>query len=370
MHRFAWTLLAAALAAGSASAQTQVVLYPGQSGTQLQASIRADYRPASVLSYSGAQDRLMDTVDKTAVGGEDGVVGVYSGFFVALDGVCSYGPCRSGDANQDVFNGGSGLNTEHTWPRSLLSGNAESDMHHLYPTRVDVNGARSNFRFAEIPDAQTTTWYRGAAQSSTVPTSAIDEYSELRAETSFEPREDHKGNVARALFYVATMYDPGTNGSFPFNATDQRTLYDWHYQDAVTAADQARSARVAPFQSGKDNPFVLDSTLIRRAFFPQIQVNPTDGEGGAEALAARLDVAGPNPFASEARLVLTLPAPADVRADAFDALGRRVATLYDGAAPAGPVALRLDGAELAPGVYLVRVLAGGEALTRTLVRTR
>ena len=360
-----WIVLSAALAA-SASGQTQQVLFPGQSGAELLASIRMTYKPASVLSYSGAQDRLMDTVDKTTAGGQDGVVGVYSGFFVALDGVCSYGTCNSGDANQDVFNGGSGLDTEHTWPRSLLSGNAESDMHHLYPTRVAVNGARSNFRFAEIPDAQTSTWYRGNMQQSSVPASGIDEYSELRAGTSFEPREDHKGNVARALFYIEAMYDPQTNGAFPFDATDRRTLYTWHYQDAITAEDQARSARVAAFQSGKDNPFVLDSTLIRRAFFPELA---TADEDGPEALAA-LAVAGANPFTAEARLTLTLPVPGAVRAQAFDALGRRVAVLYDGTAPAGPTALRLDGAGLAAGVYLVRVQAAGAVLTRRLVRAR
>ena len=358
-------LLALALAA-AAPAQTQQTLFPGQSGDELLASIRAEYRPASVLSYSEAQDQITGAIDRVTVGGQDGVVGVYTGFFVALDGRCSYGACRSDDFNQDVFNGGSGLNIEHTWPRSLLDGAAESDMHHLFPTRVDVNSARSNFRFAEIPDAQTSTWYREATRTSSVPTEAIDEYSELLADTSFEPREDHEGDVARALFYIRAVYDPQTNGAFPFDATDRRTLYDWHYADPITDEDQERSAQVASFQSGKDNPFVLDSTLVRRAFFPEIL--PTDAEAGPGAPA--LEVAGRNPFRTEARLTLRLAAPAAVRAQAFDALGRRVAVLFDGPAPAGPLALRLDGGRLAPGVYLVRVDAGADVVTRRVVRVR
>lgn len=358
--------LAALVAASPAAAQTQQVLFPGQHGDELIASVRAAYRPSTVLSYSGAQDRLMDTVDSTTVGVQHGVVGVYSGFFVALDGVCSYGACRSGDANQDVFNGGSGLNTEHTWPRSLLSGNAESDMHHLFPTRVDVNGARSNFRFAEIPDGQTTVWYRDATRTSSIPTENIDQYSELQSGTSFEPREDHKGNVARALFYLAAVYDPATNADFPFDAADRRTLYDWHRADPITEADQGRSARVAAFQGGTDNPFVLDSTLARRAFFPEI--GGTDTEAAPSGAALRID--GPHPFRTEARLTLVLPEAADVRAEVFDARGRSVTGLHDGPAPAGPLALRLGGAALTPGVYVVRVETGGRALTQRLVRAR
>ena len=361
-------LLALAFAAVPA-AQTQQTLFPGQSGTELLASIRAEYRPSSVLSYSNAQDRLMGSIDTTTVDGQKGVIGVYTGFFVALDGQCSYGSCRSGDFNQDTFNGGSGLNTEHTWPRSLLSGAAESDMHHLFPTRVDVNGARSNFRFAEIPDAQTSAWYRGATRTSSVPSDNVDEYSELRSGTSFEPREDHKGNVARALFYVRAVYSAQTNSDFPFDATDRRTLYDWHYADPITAEDQARSGRVAQFQSGTDNPFVLDSTLIRRAFFPEIQVDPpTDAEAGPGALA--LEVVGANPFRAEARLALRLARAGTVRAQAFDALGRRVAVLFEGEAAAGTLSLRLDGGALAPGIYLVRVEAGAEVATQSVVRVR
>jgi hypothetical protein len=352
--------------ASTASGQTQQTLFPGETGETLLASIRAAYRPSSVLSYSGAQDRLMDSIDSTTVEGQSGVAGVYSGYFVPFDGQCSYGPCNAGDANQDVFNGGSGLNVEHTWPRSLLNGNAESDMHHLFPTRVDVNGARSNFRFAEIPDAQTTTWYEGATRTSSIPTVDIDDYSELRSGTSFEPREDHKGNVARALFYIAAVYDAGTNSDFPFDATDRQTLYDWHYADPITAEDQARSARVAQFQGGTDNPFVLDSTLARRAFFPDIVV--TDAEDTPAGLTLRLD--GPNPFRSTTRLALDLPAPTAVRADVVDVLGRHVVRLYDATAPAGPLTLVVDGDALTPGLYLVRVAVGSVVISRPLVRAR
>jgi hypothetical protein len=48
-------------------------------------------------------------------------------------------------------------------------------------------------------------WLRGTTRLTTIPTSNIDEYSE-DTNSQFEPREDHKGNLARAAFYFYTMH--------------------------------------------------------------------------------------------------------------------------------------------------------------------
>ncbi|HEX8385740.1 MAG TPA: endonuclease [Rubricoccaceae bacterium] len=361
--------LSVALAA-PALAQTQTVLFPGQTGAELRASLRAAYRPAS---RNGDNDDLYAVVDRTTVGGQSGVVCVYTGLFVPFDGMGPNGPTT--DPSTDVGNGfsptGNTINQEHTFPQSQLNGGgsalSEDDLHNLFPTQVGVNADRGNLPFAEIDDALTTRWYRGGPPytQTTVPASNIDEYSELVAGSRFEPREDHQGNVARAMFYVETMYPEETTDAFL--PPQMRTLYAWHYGDPISQADQDRSARVAPFQSSKDNPFVLDSTLIRRAFFPEIVV--ADEAGPALALA-ELRTVGANPFRTEGRLELRLVEGAAVRAEAFDALGRRVAVLFDGAAGAGPLRLSLDGAGLAPGVYAVRVVAGGAVLTARLVRAR
>lgn len=348
-----------------AAAQTQETLFPGQSGADLRASLRAAYRPASLPNYSGSQDLLMGTVDRTTVGGQDGVVCVYTGYFVPFDGN------PSNDPNQDVFNNGAGINTEHTWPQSLLNGDPgpRSDMHHLFPTQVDANSRRANFGFGEIPDAQTSRWLRGDPPytQTTVPSSNIDEYSELLNNTRFEPREDHKGNVARALFYMRAIWDGQVTASYLTQA-QQDDLYDWHYADPITEADQARSARVAQFQSGKENPFVLDSTLVRRAFFPDIVIVADDG--APTAGTAALALTGAHPFRDAARLELRTPRATEARVELFDALGRRLTVLHDGPVAAGPLALRVDGAALPPGVYVVSARVGREVLTQRIVRLR
>ena len=72
-------------------------------------------------------------------------------------------------------------------------------MHALYPTKDNVNSARSNHPFAEIPDSDTDGWYRLNASQSTMPASNIDEYSEKDNENPdagydgrFEPRPDRQ----------------------------------------------------------------------------------------------------------------------------------------------------------------------------------
>lgn len=96
---------------------------------------------------------------------------------------------------------------------------------------------------------------------------------------------------------------------------------------------------------------------------------PTSEAGGPEAVTLSLVPLGANPFRESTAFHLVAPG-ADVSVRVVDALGRTVAALYDG--PVGPSGVRLnvDGRALAPGVYVVRVRGGGEALGVSVVRAR
>ena len=54
----------------------------------------------------------------------------------------------------------------------------------------------------------------------------------------------------------------------------------------------------------------------------------------------------------------------------YDALGRTVATLFDGVRDAGSSRVTLDASALLPGVYYYRLSAGGRTLTRAMHVTR
>ena len=349
------------------AAQTQQILFPGQTGEELRASIVTEYKPATVLPEAQAKDRMYDTIDVTSEGGDDGVVGVYTGWFVPFD--CS----PSCDPSQDVFNGGAGLNMEHTWPRAFGAdaGNAQWNLHHLFPTKVNVNGDRGNLKFDESPDAQTTRWYREDGSQTTIPDgSIIDEFSELRSGIAFEPREDHKGDVARAMFYFYTMYEAqaDASGGGPFFEAQKETLYDWAYSDPVSLKEYDRTLTIAPFQSNEPNPFVLDSTLIRRAYFPEIVVSTQEVPA---AVQLQLSFPFPQPFGTQTSFTLTLPEPSQVRVEVFDARGRRVAMLHNGTlAGNSPIRFTFKGDTLPPGLYFVRATTGRLSATRRLVRVR
>ena len=242
----------------------QETIFPGLTGQELIDSLRANYKPATVLNYDDARDVMFSEIDNY----NDSVRCVYSGYTIYID------PTQ--DPSTDAYN--KGVNTEHTWPQSYGTdhGNAHDDLHHLFPVRDAVNSSRSNDPFADIPDSDTDKWWRDDYYLTTIPNSHIDEYSEKDNDGWFEPREDHKGNAARAIFYVYTMYKEQLDTTF--FEIQKNTLRRWHNIDTVDARERERTYKIAPYQDDKPNPFVLDSTLVRRAYFENS--SDTTGNGG------------------------------------------------------------------------------------------
>lgn len=277
-----------------------------QSGDALIAALVAGYKPKAVLGYKPAGAKLFGDIDV-----HDGkVTCVYSGF-----------------STTDLFNH-TGMNIEHTLPQSKGAvGNAKSDMHHLFTTEINANSYRGSSPFAEIPDAETRDWIGNHNFSTTKPSANLELYSERdpRGAGRFEPRHDHKGNAARAMFYMYTMYRAQADSADKmFFAKQKDTLLQWHVQDPPDAIEIERTNRIAAFESGKPNPFVLDPTLVRRAYFPT-----SDGAGSSTTVvdltAAALD-------ALSAELAWTL---ADSYDGAVDELLVLLSTSGTPAAPSG-----------------------------------
>ena len=90
-----------------------------------------------------------------------------------------------------------------------------------------------------------------------------------------------------------------------------------------------------------------------------------------DARTLRLARVSPNPAQTTAALEVVLPEPAVVTAEVFNAVGQRVAVLaQDQARAAGEHRLDWSVADLASGVYVVRVTAGAEQATATFVVAR
>ncbi|MGM0588037.1 MAG: lamin tail domain-containing protein [Bacteroidota bacterium] len=300
-----WILMGMAIASivfyssQSLYAQSQTI-GEGMSGSTLVNHVQQNYTPHSTMGYDVARDTMYALIDANAQGE---LTGVYTGYTITLD--------PNADPSYDAYL--KGINAEHTWPQSMGAGNepAKSDMHNLFPAKSNVNSARSNDPFGEIDDTQTDTWYYLDTQTSSIPTSNIDLYSENLGSTAFEPREDHKGNVARAIFYFYSIYQNEADDNF-FNGMKE-VLYEWHYQDPVDAAELNRSSQIAHYQ-GNENPFVLDSTLMRRAYFP----NRGEGSGGGGSDTTPpvfSSVQATNISSSSVTITWSTDEPADSRVD-------------------------------------------------------
>ncbi len=240
------------LAQFSLSKLESEVIFPGLSGEILRSRLARDYGVKKSLGYDKARDYMYSQLDN-----DDGVVrGIYSGFAVEVDP-------QSKRPRSEAFQNGKGINAEHSWPQSKgAKGVAKSDLHHLFPSRAKVNSRRGSLPFAEIEDSQTDRWLIDELELSTIPTTNIDAYSEATS-SGFEPREEVKGNIARALFYFYTVYE---NQAEPgFFEKQQTTLCDWNVLDPVDAEEIERSHAIAT-QQGNDNPFVIDPTLANRLY--------------------------------------------------------------------------------------------------------
>lgn len=136
------------------------------------------------------------------------------------------------------------INAEHTWPQSRFTGKyptsfQKSDLHHLFPTDSQMNSIRGNNWFGEVvKDTQTL-------KCKNVRFGKPDG----GGQDVFEPPREHRGNVARALFYFSTRYD------MPIDPRQEAVLRKWNNDDPVDDEERDRNDKIAKLQ-GNRNPFI------------------------------------------------------------------------------------------------------------------
>lgn len=211
------------------------------------------------LGYTLARDYMYGSIDN-----HDGWVEcVYTGR-------TAYFNTRAG-ANANNFN------CEHTWPQSF-SDEAEpmrSDLFHLYPSDVTANSMRSNLDFGIVA---TATWSQGGSKLGYDSTS----------QQVFEPRDAHKGNVARTHFYYIIRYD-GAYNEYVDSDKMEAHFRNWHAADPVDSLESLRNEDIFALQDNR-NPFIDHPEFADRIsdFFgtaersvePEIEVCPADIDMG------------------------------------------------------------------------------------------
>jgi endonuclease I len=196
---------------------------------------------------------------------------------------------------------GSGLtyNREHTWPNSLGFGSRTGDLglphapytdtHMLYLTDTGYNSDRGNKPYADCTSQancgeRTTEANNGNGGGSGV----FPGNSNWVNSTSFQVWGARRGDMARAVMYMAIRYEGGqdinTQQSEPdLELTNDRsrivatsgspaymgllsTLLAWHQADPPDAAERARNEVIFSFQ-GNRNPFIDHPEWATSALF-------------------------------------------------------------------------------------------------------
>ena len=138
------------------------------------------------------------------------------------------------------------MNTEHTWPQSMGADREpfRGDLHHLYPTDSRANSIRGNYPFGEVDGEQVD--FNCPSKIGSIRDPRSGRYIGSRG---FEPPDEHKGNVARAMFYSAVVYNKHIDD------VEEYYLRKWHKEDPVDVRERTRNDEIEASQ-GNRNPFI------------------------------------------------------------------------------------------------------------------
>ena len=245
---------------------SQIIIGPGLTRVNLFDYLNTNYKTSTTLGYNQARDVMYSIID---LEDDNTLKGIYTNYTITID------PNQDPRPQTNAQN----MNCEHSWPQSMGAGSEpqKSDLHHLYPCRGNVNSSRGNKPYAEIDDNDTDKWWRFDYYETSIPSQYIDEFSEVDNDNGkFEPREVVKGNIARGMFYFFTIYNDEADHNFFEEQKDFLNL--WHKQDPVDDIELARTLSIASYQDDIVNPFVIDSTLVKRIWYFNCYENVTSQE--------------------------------------------------------------------------------------------
>jgi hypothetical protein len=201
----------------------------GLSGNALKTGLQDLIDTNTNMNYIDARTLLFQTLDKV-----DGYVRcVYTGQDYAID---------------NEYNGSDNPDTEHAYAQSWFDGSIESikkaDVHNLFITTKIINASRANLPF----DVVTNTTSNYASYNGYVSKRGTN----ANGQTVFEPADQIKGNIARALLYFHVRYGQ-TLSQGGVDMLDR--LISWHEADPVDDDELEDNTLIFDFQSNR-NPFI------------------------------------------------------------------------------------------------------------------
>lgn len=240
--------------------------------------IQAEEMPVGYYdAIDGKQDSLLKSTlgqiirPHTAISYGSGAESTWGVFYYSdqdEEGYCMDMYCDSWKKFTSVGAAVSGCNIEHSFAKSWWGGSkndAYKDCYHLNPSNSTANSSRSNYPLG-VPTKD--------LKDPSVTGSLKVGRATYEGETFwvFEPKDEYKGDFARAYFYMATCYgdeltwrldnkDVGSkyamrNDSYlEFRDWEIEVLITWHRQDPVSEKETKRMDAVSDFQHNR-NPYI------------------------------------------------------------------------------------------------------------------
>lgn len=209
-------------------------------GSALKAQLATLISTNTSTDYDASREQMYSVIDNI----NDTVTGIYSGLAVSH----TYGTTTTP----------TGIDCEHSYPQSWLEAYesagdfamARADIHHLFPTKSQVNSSRGNRPFDYV-NSVTTSWSEATGYVSYTGENVAND-------DVFEVADQHKGNTARAMLYMNTRWaltlsDDGSTTGLTIDMLP--TLLQWCASDPVDQAEIDRNQAIFAYQ-GNRNPFV------------------------------------------------------------------------------------------------------------------
>ena len=234
-------------ATGNVTTQGQQIgnYYSGinPNSTSFLSDLSALINPHTFVSYFNYKTTMMNQFEiRDTTAGQSYVLCVYSGERKVFNDPFDW--TATGYSREHTYS--------HSWMPTFPADNPEqkeyNDQHNLYPTNLqNANTPRSNLPM-DIITGNTVFSYLNCAVG-----------YRADGQLCFTPRNEQRGNVARAMFYMATCYNgqSGNNWQLPTNQS-QAILKAWHYADLPDNYEIARNEFIYSLQNNR-NPYI-DST--------------------------------------------------------------------------------------------------------------
>lgn len=239
----------------------------GLSGSALKTELNRIIRGHNVIPYTSSATDVWDALKVLDEDPENpaNVVLIYTG-------VSSPKSDTNGDGNSTTTT--ASWEREHCWPKSFGindNGADTSDLFNLRACRRSVNASRNNRTYAQ---AITT----GASPAIPPPNCPECLYDEDDGQGGiWTPRPSEKGDLARAIFYMAVRYDGRDTNSTDLEIADiadaARSIFSnlsdllaWNEQDPVSETERRRNQLIYSQYQGNRNPFIDHPEMVAKIF--------------------------------------------------------------------------------------------------------